>query len=167
MNVSAVLEYAIAQTLRAYADVGPDTVIRVWQNLRSDPAWRDSAEGDRALPCIDIRCTPPQLDENEVGLTVSAQIECRTKTEDDRDHAEISKIFDATQTHLDALFDQFRDHSEGAVKDELESFNQIFTDELASAIHIGNLTFGDSSAPYDDDGQNVIAVNFVLHYARQ
>jgi hypothetical protein len=163
MNVSAVFEYALAQTLRAFADVGPDTVIRVWQNLRSDPAWRDSAEGDRALPCIDIRCTPPQRDENQVGLTVTAQIECRAKTEDDRDHAEISKIFDATQTHLDALYDQFF----GTQGDELAAFLQIFSDELASAIHIGGFTFGDSSAPFDDDGQNVIAVNFVLHYARQ
>lgn len=164
MNVSAAFEYALGQTLRSYAEIGGDTTVRVWQNLRADSSWRDSAEGDKALPCIDIRCTPPQRDDNQVGLTVTATVEIRTKAEDDRDHSEISGIFDAVQEHLDDLFDQIKDADPG---DEYGAFLEIMTAELGETINIGGFTFGDSSAPYEDDGQLVIAVAFVLHYARR
>lgn len=168
MNIAAAYEAALAATLRAYAEIGEDTAIRSWQNLSADPVWRnDPATGDRSLPCIDIRCAPPVPDADVAwNMTATATVEIRTSVHDDPDHREVSRIYDATQTLFDSLFDQFYGNG-GTDGDELAAFKGSLDAEYGAEFPFGGLTYGDSAAPWDDDGVNCISFSFVLHYSRR
>ena len=165
MNVAAAYEIALAAVIRAYGEVGEDTVIRTWQRLSNDTQWNGGGgQGDRSFPCIDIRCAPPVHDaDGTANMIVTAQIEIRTLTADDKDHLEISRIYESVQAVFDALFDQFFNDESG---DELAAFQASIDAEYGSAFPFGAFAFADSVAPWDDDGANAIAFNFALHYSR-
>jgi len=166
MNVPKAFERALAVTIRANPDysIGRETVIRCWQNLRNDPMWKETAIGDKTKRTIDIRATPPMNGENETSnFTTTAQIECRTKAEDDKDHAQICGAYTAVQETLDSLYDQYRD---GETGDMLDAFKALLTADLGATFGLGNLSFGDASAPWEDEGYNVIAVAFTMDYSR-
>ena len=167
INVPAAYEQALATILRGHFDVGKDTVIRAWQNLRQDSSWADSPTGDRKAQTIDIRATPPALDENQVNYTTTAEIECRVKAADDRDHAIIRAMYEACQEMLDTLFDQFRYGVTEGDTDLLAAFDAVILAECGATVGRGGLTFGDGTTPWEEDGYNCIAVSFVYSYSRQ
>lgn len=167
INVPAAYEQALASILRDNFKVGAETVIRAWQNLRSDSSWGDSATGDRKAQTIDVRASPPQLDDNQVNYKTTAEIECRVKAADDRDHAIIRSMYEAVQEMLDTLFDQFRYGVTEGDEDILTAFDAIMMEECGATVGRGGLTFGDGTTPWEEDGYNCIAVSFVLSYSRR
>ena len=159
MNAPRTIEAAIADIIREYA-VGPSTVIRCWHVLRNDHRW--VAETDRTFPCIDIRCAAPSPGDTPSTLRCEVSILVATKTEDDRDHAQIDANEEAVQTALDTLFSQSRRGRGGALWTALTT---AFNADCTPAV-IGGLQFGQSTAPYDDEGRNVVGMQLVVHYSR-
>ena len=105
-------------------------------------------------------------------MTVAATVEIRTSVHDDPDHREVSRIYDATQTLFDSLFDQFYGGTDGdelaAFKGSLDAeFKGSLDAEYGAEFPFGGLTYGDSAAPWDDDGVNCISFSFVMHYSRR
>jgi hypothetical protein len=163
MNVAKAYELALATVIREFADVGSGFVFRCWQTLRSDPAWRVSSGADRTRFTVDLRAAPPVSDEGPSNRAVTAIIEARAKTEDDQDHAKISKAYDAIQEVVDKLHDQFY----STAGDELTRFLELMEAECGTAFGFGGLTFADGTAPYDDDGYSVIGIGLTAHYSRR
>lgn len=162
-NIPAAFEAALAATIRQHANIGGETVIRVWQNLRTDAAWSIDDAADRELPLIDIRATPPMRDDNGHTLQVSATIEIRTDGNDDADHLTAASMYQETQTVLDAIYDAWMD---GDNSDDIKTAFDATLQELAPGFRYGGLTFEDAGAPYDDNGVNSISVVFTMHYSR-
>lgn len=164
MNVPEAFEGALATIIRNNYDIGGETVIRCWQNLRADASWNTGANGDKSEQSIDIRSTPPAHGENETSnFTVTAEIQCRSKIEEDKDHAQIKLIYEGVQQALDDLYDQFRASETG---DLLTEFKAAITALLGANYGLGNLSFGGPVAPWEEDGYNVISLSFVMDYSR-
>lgn len=165
MNVPKAYEIALATVIRECGDIGHGAVFRCWQTLRNDPTWKVTDGADRTRFTVDIRAAPPVTPDNErpSGLSVTALIEARTKVEDDQDHAAISAAYEAVQSVIDKLHDQFYSGNAGM---ELARFLEIMETECGARFGFGGLTFADGTAPYDDDGYSVIGVGLTAHYSR-
>ena len=165
MNIPKAFEIALATVIREFSDTGAQAVFRCWQTLRNDPKWKVVDGADRTRYMIDIRAAPPVTpdDERPSGLSVTAIVEARTKTEDDQDHAAISAAYEAIQTVLDKLHDQF--YSDAGL--ELTRFLEVMETECGTAFGFGGLTYADGTAPYDDDGYNVIGIGLTASYSRR
>jgi len=164
MNVAKAYEKALAQTIREYADIGGETVIRCWQSLRDDPFWNKNSV-DRVMPAIQIKATPQRTMPDQVTLECDASIEIQTDTAEDKDHAAVSAMYEGVQTVLDKLTAQWKT----GTGDEYATFTAAMTDALgndASTYSFGGFAFGEAVAPFDDDGMNAIGVAFTLHFSR-
>jgi len=167
MNVPKAIELAMAETIRKYAEMGEDVTIRAWQSLASDGSWKENP--DRTFPMIDVRCSPPQTDDNQSTLQVQCSILMGTKTDDDKDHAFISAMYEAVQGACDNMFSQFRTTTgltytaDTEISDFLDS---VIVNAGADAFQFGGLTFGEGLAPADDGGINMIGITMVIHYSR-
>ena len=165
MNVAAAYEQAFATILREFYSPVAGTVIRCWQNLRSDAVWSDRNGVDRVAQTIDLRAAPPVSDEDQINMTTALSIECFSKTADDRDHAIIAAMYDAAQSAADILHYQFTFRP--ASTPELTRFLAVMAAEVGGTFGFGGLTYGDSTAPYDDNGFSAIGLSLILHYSRQ
>lgn len=151
----------MAETIRAYAEIGEGVTIRAWQSLPADGSW--SPDTDRAFPMVDVRCGPPRTDDSQTTLSCECAVLMGTKTDDDRDHAAISALYDAVQELVDKLFAQFRT----TAGTELTYFLARIAAEVGAAGFVfGGLTFGEGLAPSDEDGVNMIGVVLNVHYSR-
>lgn len=167
MNTTKAIELAMAETIREYAEMGEAVTIRAWQSLASDGSWKKNP--DRTFPMIDVRCSPPKIDDNESTLAVECAILMGTKTDDDKDHAFISAMYEAVQGVCDNLFSQFRTTtgSEYTSDTEISDFlASVVANTSAAAFQFGGLTFGDGLAPADDGGINMIGITLIVHYGR-
>lgn len=152
----------MVETIRAYCEVGAGVTIRAWQSLVSDGSWKTAP--DRAFPMVDVRCTPPRTDDNQATLAVECAVLMGTKTDDDKDHAVVSALYEAVQGLIDTLFSQFR---QGTTTGAAAFFiDKIAEYAGASAFEFGGLTFGDGFGPEDDNGINMIGVTLNVHYSR-
>jgi len=164
MNVAKAYEKALAQTIREYADIGGETVIRCWQSLRDDALWNKDGV-DRVMPAIQIKATPQRTMTDQVTLECDASLEIQTDTAEDKDHATVSMIYEGVQDVLDALAAQWKTGT-GA---EYATFTAAMTEALeddATVYSFGGFAFGEAIAPFDDDGMNAIGVAFTLHFSR-
>lgn len=149
--------------LREYAQLGEGVTVRPWQSLRFDPSWQEDL--DRAFPLIEVRCSGPSTDSNQSTLFVSVKLLCGTKTDDDKDHAAISAMYESVESMCARLFSQFR-QTEG-VEVELAAFKAFMLGNTdAGAFQFGGLTFGESIDPYDDRGCNMMGITMGVHYGR-
>jgi len=167
MNVSKAIELAMAETIRKYAEMGEDVTIRAWQSLASDGSWLEHP--DRVFPMIDVRCGPPRTDDNQSTLAVECSILMGTKTDDDKDHAFISAMYEAVQGVCDNMFSQFRTTAGSTYTADTELYDfldRVVTEAGASAFEFGGLTFGDGLSPADDGGINMIGITMVIHFGR-
>jgi hypothetical protein len=88
-----------------------------------------------------------------------------TKTDDDKDHAFISGMYEAVQGVCDSLFSVFR--SGTLTTEPFSTFQARVVAEVGStAFRFGGLTFGEGLAPADDGGINMIGITLVVHYSR-
>jgi len=163
MNVAKAIELAAARVLRTYATLGAGTSVRAWQSIPVDGSW--DKDQDRTLPMIDVRCSPPSTGEAQSIMTADMLLLCRTKTDDDRDHAFISAMYGAVQGVCDSMFSQFRLGTDG---DELTAFKAALSSELGDTFNTASigLTWGDSATPYEDGSENVIGIGMIIHYSR-
>ena len=163
MNVPKAIELAIAEIIREYAEIGEGVTIRVWQSLASDGSWAENP--DRTFPMIDVRCSPPLTDDNQSTRSVECAILMGTNTDDDKDHAFISAMYEAVQEVMDDLFAVFR--SGTLTTEPFNTFQaRVVTEVGATPFSFGGLTFGEGLAPADDGGINMIGITIVVHYSR-
>jgi hypothetical protein len=167
MNITKAIELAMAEVIREYAEMGEDVLIRPWQSLAADGSWK--VDPDRKFPMIDVRCGPPKTDDNESTLAVECSILMGTKTDDDKDHAFISAMYEAVQGVCDNLFSQFRTTpgSTYTADTEIADFlASVVASATAAKFNFGGFTFGEGLAPADDAGINMIGITVVVHYSR-
>jgi len=167
MNVTKAIELAVAETIRKFAEMGEDVTIRAWQSLASDGSWKK--DPDRKFPLIDVRCSPPKTDDNESTLQVECAILMGTNTDDDKDHAFISAMYEAVQGVCDNLFSQFRTTAGDTYTADTEIYDflaSVLANTSADAFQFGGFTFGDGLAPADDGGINMIGITLIVHYGR-
>ena len=167
MNISKSIELAMAETIRKYARLGEGVTIRAWQSLEADGSWKENP--DRSFPMIDVRCSPPKTDDNQSSLAVECLILMGTNTDDDKDHAFISAMYEAVQGVCDNLFSQFRTTAGDTYTADTEIYDflaSVLTNTSADAFQFGGFTFGDGLAPADDAGINMIGITLVVHYGR-
>jgi len=163
MNTTKAIELAMAETLRKYAQMGEDVTIRAWQSLEADGSWKKYP--DRKFPMIDVRCAPPRTDDNESTLQVECRIMMGTKTDDDKNHAFISNMYEDVQAVCDTLFAQYKTGI--FTGEELAYFlARVVVETSTDAFQFGGLTFGDGLAPVDDSGTNTIGITMIVHYGR-
>ena len=166
MNTTKAIELAMAETLRKYVEMGAAVVVRAWQSLESDGSWDEKT--DREFPLIDVRCSPPGHDDNESTLQVQCAILMGTKTDDDKNHAFVSNMYEDVQGVCDTLFAQYKTRVfTGDDKEELAYFlARVVAETSTDAFQFGGLTFGDGLAPADDNGINMIGITMIVHYGR-
>jgi hypothetical protein len=165
MTAAKACEIAIADTLRAFCEVGPDTVIRAWQSLRNDPAWEqdDATNSDRVLPCIDVRCAAPSYDASQRTMSVVAEIVITTDAARDTDHARISGIYEAVQATIDAMFDSAIEGNH--TDDEIAAFLASLATN-APLLTFGGISLPDGNTPTDFDGDLEIGIGVRIHLSR-
>lgn len=120
---------------------------------------------EREWPMVDVRCGPPRTDDNQATLFCECNILIGTKADDDRDHAVISGIYEASGGVLDGIFANFRQQAE--TTDPLKSWLAQMTALTTSGhFQFGGFTFGAGLAPYDDAGINMMGLTMNVHYGR-
>jgi len=167
MNVPKAVELAMAEVIRKYAEMGEDVTIRAWQSLPSDGSWK--IDPDRKFPMIDVRCGPPKTDDNESTRTVECSILMGTKTDDDKDHAFISAMYEAVQGVCDNLFSQFHTTSGSTYTADTEIADflaSVVKNATAAKFNFGGFTFGEGLSPADDGGVNMIGITMIVHFGR-
>lgn len=165
MNAARAIEMAFADVFRTYAELGASCVVRAWQSLPLDPVWEKLAADskDRAFPLVDVRCGSPRFDANQRTMYSETQILCATKTDDDKNHAQIQSLYGEIQRVCDLLYAQFIAGRDG---DELARFKAVLTAELGATFHFGGFTWGEGMAPADMDGANMIGIAVQTHFSR-
>lgn len=168
MNAAKAIEQAFAATVRKYGEIGESVIIRCWQSLKDDDTW--NADPDRAFPCLDIRCSPPEPDPAAMYTLIGeCALLCASKADDDLDHAFISGFYGAVQDVCDRLYAGCMGATDHA------AVYAFFIAELAARIAeqggtatltVGGLTFGSPLAPFDDGGLNEIGLAMRVHYSR-
>lgn len=162
MNAPKHIEIALATLIRDYAGLPPGVTIRAWQTLEADATWSEAE--DRTFPMIEVRCSPPIVDENQHTLQSQAAILIGTQTADDKDHADISHIYGLVQETIDRFFSQRPGRSPGA---EFNTFTSVMENAVGPASFLFNgLTFGEPITPYEDRGAALIGLTLVIHYTR-
>jgi hypothetical protein len=149
--------------LRTYCDLQKGTVIRHWQSLKADTLWKvDTAGADRKLPLVDLRCAPPQPDEDQWGIRGECAIEVQTDSDADQDHSVASLIYDSVQEVCERMRQAslLGTHSE----ERLALFIAKLAEEMPS-LGFGGLTYGGAIPPYDDAGVNTIGLTLVVHFS--
>ncbi len=163
MNVSKAIELAFAEAIRENAEIGEGVTVRAWQSLEADGSWKENP--DRAFPMVDIRCSPPRMDDSQTTLQVECAILMGTKTDDDKSHAFVSQMYDAIQKVCDDLFSDFRQADENS--EPLKTWLATVAANVESgAFGFGGFTFGEGMAPMDDGGVNMIGITMVVHYSK-
>ena len=161
MNVALAYETALATVIRQFADIGGNTHIRVWRNLRFEPRW--NPDEDRHFPCVDIRAGIAEPKEDQHALSLDGQVQVYTNAADDQSHAVISAIEEAIHGVLNKLF---YGALSGDGNEELTLFHATMTELCGSGYYFGGFTFGAGITPMDDAGFNVVGFSLVLHYQR-
>jgi hypothetical protein len=168
-NFPKLFEGAFAAAfVRANAYAGEMPRLRTWQALDVEGRWSPLA--DRALPCIDIRASPPRTDDNRHAQAVSLVLIVGTSSADDQDHAQIAAIYEEVQAVADALYADFLRKTTGAATgDATAAWNEHLAAAAAGghvAVEVCGYTMGEPAAPYVDAGVNVVGLELVVHYRR-
>lgn len=165
MNLPKLFEGALAHTIVTHAKLTTLPRIRVWQQVDGDARWTSSA--DRVFPMIDIRTGSPRVDpENGATCLCNVAVLIVTALEDDQTHAQISSIYDAVQTVMDALYAQFRSGVAGAERTTFDAYITDHNPNPPATISVGGFEYGDPLDPYDEGGAQFIGMNFIIHFAR-
>jgi len=163
MNIAKTTERALGLVISQYATTVAGVNIRPFQSLSEDPFRpTDEAGGYRYYPLIDIRCSTPNVNPSQHTESVQAVLTVATNEDDDQGHLQLSQIYSAIETVLQALFDQIKT-TDG---EELTLFRSVYTDAHGSGFLVSGITFAGGESPYDDEGVAVISQSINVHYAR-
>jgi hypothetical protein len=160
MNIPKTIESATVDALRSYG-VGAETLIRSWRNLQKDEKWDE--DNDRSFPCIDVKASPPRLDQaNAVTLMCEVALTIYTKLADDQSHSVLNSIEQATQECIDTLYAQHRSNATTGLYADL-----VASIESECAVSIGGLYIGDPTPPDEDgEGRTYVGLTLVIAYSR-
>lgn len=156
-NIPAAFETALADVLREYP-LGSETLVRCWHVIRNDYKWQEAV--DRVMPCVDIRCAAPAMDESQRTLSCAIAIGIMTHVDADQDHAIIADIETAVQA---ALFSLFAGWANGSETGSWNDFETAVTDACPS-VSIGGLTLGEPAAPANDGEMNSVGLALTAHF---
>lgn len=156
-NIPAAFETALADVLRGY-DIGAETIIRCWHVIRDDYKWQERP--DRTMPCVDLRCAAPAMDEHQRTLSCAVNIGIMTHGVDDNDHALISAMETAAQAAVFALFAGFANQ---ATSGAWHDFKTSIAEDCPS-VTIGGLTLGDPNPPGNDGETNSVGLTLTVHF---
>jgi hypothetical protein len=164
MNTAKTTERAIALVIQQYADLITGVSVRPFQCLAED-SFRptDLSGGTRSYPQIDIRCSTPTVNPSQHTESVTCTVTIATNEDDDQDHADLSQLYEAVESVLQALFDQAKT-TDGA---ELTLLKSVYTDAHGSNFYFGGMTFEGGNPPFDDEGIATISQSVVIHYSRR
>lgn len=157
MNAPKIIELAIARVLLDHGEMGAETSVRPWRSLAST-----NTDQTRVLPCVDIRCTAAQHNENQATQTCLCDITIMTSGPEDADHAQITAMEDAVRDTLERLYDQAKAGS-GA---EYATFVASVTEESGGLFILGGFRFDGGSAPMDDDDTNLLIISTTADFAK-
>lgn len=161
MNAAKAIEWAVASTLHAFADLGPDTTVRPWQSIGADGYWDKNK--DRDFPVVDVRCSSPSELLPERTRYLDCTILCGTKAQDDKDHSVLSALYGECERVALALYDQACPGDGGA---EYTHFEAALGDQGGAGISIGGITLGDGVAPEAGGAVNMLGITLRFDYAR-
>lgn len=163
MNVPKAIEQALADVIRANAELGANVTVRAWQSLRHDASWEENI--DRVFPMLDIRCASPSMGANQVSLSCDCSLLVGTNADDDKDHSFVSQMYDAVQNFLDGMYANYRagNHDSEPLKTYIDKVQSLVG---ADQFRFGGLQFGDGLEPYEDAGVNLIGISLITHYGR-
>lgn len=158
MNPAKIFEQAVCMALRR-AELGAGVHLRPWQSLRFDGSWNE--EADKEFPLVDIRFATEAVNEDQFTLVCAGLITPITKTDDDKDHAVISRLYDASYSVISGIFKSF-------ISGTGDYYTQFLADvaEIApNVVNIGGVTLDNPSAPESADGTNSLAIGISIHFS--
>lgn len=160
MNIPKTIESSVLKVIREYG-VGKNTILRSWRNLQADERW--DADNDRSFPCIDVKASPPRLDQaNAVTLMCEVALTIYTKLADDQSHSTLNSIEEATQECIDTLYAQHRSNATTGLYADL-----VASIQEECAVSIGGLYIGDPTPPDEDGaGRLYVGLTLVISYSR-
>jgi hypothetical protein len=164
-NLAKIFEGAFASALISYSQMVELPRIRTWQAIDADGRW--TADSDNTVPLIDIRCSPPVVDEGGRTWLCKLTILAATDAADDQTHAEISGYYEQIQGVVDALYGQYITRPTSSP--EKTAFEAYITNQFSTqsfTIHVGGLKYGEPATPIIDGGKNIIGLEVEIHYSR-
>ncbi|MCK9326657.1 MAG: hypothetical protein M0P69_14295 [Bacteroidales bacterium] len=161
MNDAKSIELAFAQTIRQFAQIGSETKMRVFQSMDFEGDL-DTSQG-RSFPVLSVSASPPQSEDNQSTMFCDISLICATKVDDDRNHSYLSDMYGEVQKLMNKIYSQFR-YGDG---EEYCFLNDRIVEHSTAEINTPvSLTWGDSLAPAEDQGLNVIGIGVRVHYGR-
>jgi len=163
MNIPRSIEVSVSAILREYAELGPGVVIRAWQSIQADGSVDEKK--DREFPMVDVRCSPPSIMDGQCQCAAECSVLFATKTDDDKNHEQISALYAAGQGCVDRLFSQFRKHTDGA---ELSKLKSDLAADLGADFEFSALIYGEPIAPsMSETGINTIGIRLRVVFIRK
>ena len=159
MNPPKAIELAMAAMIRNHANIGAGTLVRPWQSLNAEGAF--DPKDDRTFPCVDVRFGSPRHNEDQVTLVCSGEILSMVYAEDDRNHQEISRIYDEVHDVVLGIFRDFQGETSNGYYTE---FVAAVAQEDAGKIEIGGITMEEGMPPSDDGNALGIGVGMGVHF---
>jgi hypothetical protein len=164
MNIPKLFEGAVATAIQTHAKLDAMPRLRVWQAINEDLTWTPTS--DREFPLLDIRCGPPGVADDGVALSCNVQVMVATHATDDQDHQQMSRIYEAAQTVMDALYSQFRQGAAGAERETFDAYIRDTQPDAAALISVGGFEYGESVVPFEDSMAYFMGLNFMVHFSR-
>lgn len=172
LNLPREFERAWAATIRAHADVDTLPRLRPYQSLREIPELTQQA--DRALPCIDIRASPPSPPEQGVArFAMPLTTGIVTSADDDWTHATMADAYAAVMAVAELLYRARHgmQDSEGHAAAVNATFDRSLEDAgVGAVLDIVNMGIEWGAAavqPQLEMGANYIAFDLIFHFARK
>jgi hypothetical protein len=157
MNAPRIIELGLAAVLLEHGEMGAETSVRPWRSLAST-----KTDQSRVLPCVDIRCTAAQHDEDQATQSCLCDITIITSGAGDADHSQITAIEDSVRDTLERLYDQ----TKSGAGDEYATFIASAAEESDGLFILGGFRFNGGSAPIDDDDSNVLTISITADFAK-
>jgi hypothetical protein len=158
MNPSKIFEQAMCAMLRK-AELGGGVHLRPWQSLLFDGTW--DADADKQFPLVDIRFSPEAVNGDQWTLACTGLLMCATLTDDDRDHAKISGLYEAVYGVAVGIFRSFI----SGVGDYYSDFLAEVATAGAGVVNVGGITLESPMAPDNSEGTNTIGIGITVHFS--
>jgi len=163
MNAVKAIEKAIAATLRAHAELGPDTWLRCCQSQREDWETR-GAIAARHFPQVYLVASPEHTESEGTTLATPISIDVCTLADDDPDCSIRADMYDAVRTIIDGIYDYSYNPENG----NAEYYNTFIASlgEYLPAANYGGMTMDDSTPPFEVDGVQVMTFTISIAWSR-
>jgi hypothetical protein len=164
MNTPKAIELAFTLMLRQYAELGSDTLVRPWQSLSSEGAFRPN--DDRTFPCIDVRFSPDQYNEDQATLVCLGSIEARSHADDDTDHQQASAMYEAIHNVALLIFADSQGRVTGAKAGLYAEFVALVLKLSENQCRVGGITLESGTPPMlDEQNINTIGIGIGVHFS--